>query len=210
MAYQPGIPTGTVPLNQDYLNLQGNFSSLDAQWKVDHVPLTNTGGVPPAGDNGYHTFVHLVPFSTTTTNPTKNQPVVAPAATAGYGQLFGAEINDGINTDQALYYLSGGNRLTQLTRNVQPVTAPNGYTFLPGGLLFQWGASSTGPTPGTTPTSFNIAFTSVYNVTVTPNGSLGVSPTPGLKSVTIGTPGSFIINNSSNQVFTFLWTAIGI
>jgi hypothetical protein len=123
MTYQPGIPTGTVPLNQDYLNIQGNFTSLNTQWQVDHVPLTTTGGSPP---NGYHTQVHLVPQST-------------PLATSGYGQVYSNTVNDGINTDQTLFFLTGGNRNLQLTRNFVPVSASNGYTFLPGGLILQWG-----------------------------------------------------------------------
>jgi hypothetical protein len=160
MAYQPNVPTGTVPLNQDYANLQGNFSSLDSQWKVDHVPLTNTSGVPPAGDNGYHTFVHFVPFSTPSSVPPSTQPVVpgvsGPSATPGFGQLFGVTVADGQNTDSSLYYLSSGGRLTQLTRNIQPLAASPGYTFLPGGLIFQWGVTVSS---GTGNISFPIPFT---------------------------------------------------
>src|SRR5882757_6313099 len=115
-SYQPGIPTGSVPLNQDYLNIQGNFTSLNTSFSVDHSPLT-TATSPP---NGYHTFVHLVPFSNTVTNPTTNQPVVAPSPNTGYGQLFGAQINDGLATDTALYHLTGGGLLQQLTRNIAP------------------------------------------------------------------------------------------
>lgn len=135
MSYQPGVPTGLVPLNQDYLNLQGNFTQLSNQFLVNHVPLTSTSGTPP---NGYHTQVNLVPFSTTTTNPPNNQPVIAPTATTGYGQLFSSDINDGINDDTALYWLSGGNKLIQLTRNFNPVLMDPGYTCLPGGLILQW------------------------------------------------------------------------
>lgn len=195
MAYQPGIPTGSVPLNQDYLNIQGNFSSLNTQFNVDHVPLTDTSGTPP---NGYHTFVHLVPFSTTTTNPPNNQPVVAPAATVGYGQLFGAKINDGINTDQALYYLSGGNRLTQLTRNIQPLTAANGYSFLPGGMLIQWGVSTANVLHN---------FLQAFKAATTPVMTLGVSNGASISTI-------LTLNNTSYQVngpagSSFNWIAIG-
>ncbi len=136
MSYQPGIPTGSVPLNQDYLNLQQNFTQINDQFMVDHVPLTSTSGTPP---NGYHEAIHMVPVSTTASNPPNNQPINGYTATAGYGQLLDAEINDGINTDTALFFLTGGNKLIQLTRNVVPVMATNGYTFMPGGLIFQWG-----------------------------------------------------------------------
>ena len=142
MSYQPGIPTGIVPLDTDYLNLQTNFQQLDTQFGIDHIPFSNTGGNPP---NGYHESVHLNPQSTTVTNPPNNYdpitnyPQGVPTVTPGFGQLFSSEVNDGINTDQALFFLTGGNRLIPLTRNVSPFLANNGYTFLAGGLILQWG-----------------------------------------------------------------------
>lgn len=139
MTYQPNIPTGSVPLNQDYLNLQQNFSQINSQFLVDHVPLTSTSGTPP---NGYHEAIHMVPVSTTASNPPNNQPINGYTATAGYGQLLSPEIYDGVNTDTSLYYLSGGGRLTQLTRNFQPVAAASGYTSIPGGFVMQWGLAT--------------------------------------------------------------------
>lgn len=135
MAYQPGIPTGSVPLNQDYLNIQGNFTSLNTQFNEDHVPLTSTSGNPP---NGYHTTIHLVPPSTTATNPPNNFPPTLPAATVGFGQLNCPQTNDGVGVDTQLYFQSGGGFLTQMTRNIQPLNASQGYTFLPGGFIMQW------------------------------------------------------------------------
>ncbi len=153
MSYQPGVPTGFIPINQDYSALKENFTQLEDQFLVDHVPLSSTSGTPP---NGYHESIHLVPQSTTATNPPNNQPVVTPTATPGYGQLFNAEINDGANTDTVLYFLSGGNRITELTRNIQPVAAQNGYTFIPGGLILQWAQFTAPAATGTV--NFNILF----------------------------------------------------
>lgn len=139
MSYQPGIPTGTVPLNQDYLNIQGNFTSINNQFLVDHVPLTSSG-ISPDQPKGYHMAIHLVPVSTKASNPPDNYPNTSvPAATPGYGQLLGAQTYDGNGTDQTLFFLTGANKLLQLTSNILPVKSANGYTFLPGGLLVQWG-----------------------------------------------------------------------
>lgn len=135
--YQPGIPTGLVNLDVDYQNIQNNFQQLDTSFGKDHVTFSSQ-----TAQNGYHTSIHLNPISTTVTNPPNNQPVVTPVATAGYGQLFSASIDDGINTDTALYFLTGGNRLIQLTRNFAPVASASGYTFLPGGLVMQWGLAT--------------------------------------------------------------------
>jgi hypothetical protein len=151
--YQPGIPTGFIPLNQDYLNLQGNFTSLNDQFLVDHVPLDSASVTSP---NGYHESIHFVPQSTTsdTSNPPTNYPPTTPPVTAGYGQLFSAQVNDGISTDTALYWLTGGGILTELTRNLLPVVAQNGYTYLPGGIIIQWARFS--PTTNSSPP--NITF----------------------------------------------------
>lgn len=46
--YQPGIPTGTVNLDQDYQNLQNNFQQINTTYAVDHIPLTQ------ATNNGFH------------------------------------------------------------------------------------------------------------------------------------------------------------
>lgn len=164
MTYQPGIPTGTVNLDVDYLNIQNNFQQLDTQFGIDHIPFSNTGGTPPTGINGYHQYVHFNPFSTTATNPPNNYvpatatPSAVPSATPGFGQIFSCQVNDGINTDESLYWLSGGNRLITLTRNFTPASAltnGNGYTFLPGGFILMWGSVSVTPA---TNVSGNVIF----------------------------------------------------
>jgi len=129
MTYQPGVPTGSIPLNQDYLNIQGNFTSLNTQFNVDHVPLTSTSGNPP---NGYHTSIHLVPAS-----------FIANAS--GYGQLYNNTNNDGYSNDQSLYFNTGtGNLTLQLTNNFVPTkgasVGDSGRTFLPGGITLIWGS----------------------------------------------------------------------
>jgi len=193
MTYQPGVPTGSVPLNQDYLNLQQNFTQINNQFLVDHVPLTSTSGTPP---NGYHTVVHLVPISTTASRPPNNQPI-NPAdytATAGYGQLLSAQINDGINTDTAFYFLTSGNRLLQMTRNFVPIATTIGATFLPGGLIMQWG---TGTYSNGSVVTFSPTMTSCFSVTAT----FADTNTQGFISI-VGQSGAgftFRLRNSSNN-----------
>jgi hypothetical protein len=181
-SYQPGIPTGYVTLNLDYLNIQGNFQQLETTYGTDHVAYSQ------AVNNGYHTNIHLVPFSTTITNPLNNNypisqstsPPSEPTATGGFGQLFSAQSNDGINPDEMLYFLTGGNRLIQFTRNFVPTPLTNDYngvgtpwsagaTFLPGGIIYQWGTyyPSAGEfsLPLTTTVKFPQAFTNT-NTTI--------------------------------------------
>lgn len=216
MSYQPGIPSGTVDLDQDYINIRNNFTQLDNQFGVDHIPFSNNSGTPPTGVNGYHTSVHLNPISTTATNPTTNYPPAVPPTTIGFGQIFGVQVNDGFGPDQTFYYLSGQGRLTQMTRNFQPVTTgnsnQNGSTFLPGGIVLQWGFATVAIN-----TTTSILFvtnnkdfpTACFNVQITGlrtnNGGDGVFLSQGSVS-----PTGFTVRNGSGSITQIYWTALGI
>lgn len=143
--YNPGVPTGTVDLDVDYQNLQDNFQQLNIAYGVDHTPFSDTSGVPPGGITGMHKAIHMIPVSTVATNPPNNQPINGYTAVANYGQILSAQINDSINTDESLYFLTGGNRLTQFTRNFTtginnvPPLFTSGATFIPGGFILNFG-----------------------------------------------------------------------
>lgn len=208
MNYQPNIPTGILNLSVDFQNLMGNFQALDTIFGVDHVRYSNA-----TAQKGYHESIHFNPVSTTATNPPNNQPIAAPSAVAGYGQEFSAEINDGINTDTALYFLTGGNRLLQMTRNFQPVISSSGRTFLPGGLILQWGrvnVLSSGTT--TASVSFAMAFPGAcFNVWTNPFYSGAAPNNPANVSIGALSTTSFgytAITNSSSYN-GFFWIALG-
>lgn len=206
--YNPNIPTGTIPLNQDYLNLQNNFNQANIAFGGDHVPFTDTSGLPPTGITGMHTPIHMVPISTSTTNPPNNYPPNGYTAVTGYGQLINAVCNDGYSTDNTLFFLTGKNRLQQLTRNLTPQAVTNGYTFIPGGLILQWGTASI---TGSKTVSFNAATSiNILNMQTTFIGSSSSSNTLSIVSVTPGSPGSFTWNFTGSTSYTqFYWVAIG-
>lgn len=205
--YQPNIPTGTVDLDQDYLNLQGNFQQLDISFGVDHKTFSDA-----TAQNGYHTKVHLVPTSTVASNMPKNQPITPVVPTPGYGQLFSAQIADGFDTDEALYFLTGGNKELQLTRNLVPVMSSNGYTFMAGGLVIQWGVKAAPPATGTvTFATSNKAFPNNCFVVTCSMKYTGTAPnTASSVSVTglTKTQFDFTIKGSSN-FDGFYWIALG-
>jgi hypothetical protein len=190
--YQPGIPTGTVDLSVDYQNLQDNFTQINTTYGIDHVPLTDG-----TSDNGYHKAVHLV-------------QQVAPAAVAGVGSLYSTTFNDKVNTDQTLYYKTGANRTIQMTMNFVPVLSDNGYTFFPGGLIFQWGKISPIDPSRTTPVLFatsNINFpTKCFGVTLTLS-SANASQNAILQSGSLNQFGFTVFSTTS--IGTIYWTAIG-
>jgi hypothetical protein len=191
MAFQPSIPTGLVNLDVDYQNLQNNFAALDNVFGVDHTKFSNA-----TAQKGYHTAIHLIPQA-------------PPAATAGYGQIFSQSLNDGINTDTELFFLTGGNRLLQLTRNFVPVKNNNGYTFLPGGLIMQWGFSTAVTSSAGNTINYPIAFpNAIYNVSAT----VQTSDNSTIRFSILGNPTltNFSTTQTSSSKFTRLyWTAIG-
>lgn len=218
--YQPGIPTGTVNLDIDYDNIQKNFQQLDTSFGVDHVTFSNQ-----TAQNGYHESIHLNPFSTTVTNPPDNyvkataSPAGLPTATPGFGQLFSCQVNDGLDTDESLYWQTGGDKLIPITRNLSPVAANNGYTCIPGGFIMEWGQKTvtrsppaTSPNTGATSVTFPIPFTNAcFNVNAVTRYGSG-SPPNSASSVSIGniTLTGFDYTVSGSQNFEgFYWTAIG-
>ncbi len=175
MVYDPGVPTGFVDLDVDYQAIQDNFSGANTSFGIDHVPFDNT-----TAQNGYHTDIHFNPFSTVALSPTPNNydfptqypvqgtiPPGAPPTVAAIGQLFSAQVNDSINADTGLYWLSGNGNKVAMTRNFVPSHATNGRTFLPGGLIMQWGTQLT--TTSNLGTTFNwpFPFTTFYSATLT-------------------------------------------
>lgn len=203
--YQPNIPTGTVDLDQDYQNIQANFDQLNIAYGVDHVPFSDTSGVPPGGITGMHTILHL-------------QSKATPAAIAAVGQLFNAVVNDGHDTNTILYFKTGitvGNpagNLLQLTSNIQPVLGTNGVTFLPGGLILQWGKiSSISSGLVTFNSAPNIAFTNCYSIWTQPFYT-GTAPN-GAATVSVkqNTNVSFnwVFNTNSSNYNGFYWIALG-
>lgn len=193
-SYQPGIPTGTVNLDVDYQNIQGNFQQLDTTYGTDHVAYSQ------ATNNGYHNIIRLVPHA-------------IPSAISGIGQFFTQTINDGINSDQALYYLSGGNRQVQLTRNFQPTNGINGSSFLPGGLILNWGTATINTLGTPTNITFNQAVTSgVYSITIGCINTGGNSPSANnvfIKDGSVTNSGFTVTNSSSGTVTKIYWMAIG-
>ena len=213
--YQPGVPTGTVQLDQDYLNLQRNATALNTIFGVDHLPFANT-----TAQQGYHTDIHFVPVSTTAANP-GNYPVPAntPAGIPSYGQLFTAVTGDGFGVDTMLFFKTGaaGGVLNQLTSNVTPgFDATNSgawVTYLPGGLVMQFGfiASLAGNPTITYPRPFP---TQTLNVQITPLSStiLIGSDTYAIWGFANPNASSFRVINAgtkSGASYAAYWMAIG-
>lgn len=203
--YNPNIPTGLIKLKIDYKNLQNNFKQLNDTYGVDHIPLTDNSGLFPSGLNGVHKIVHLVPQSGT------------PTAFTSVGEIYTKSINS-VQTDIALFYQTGAGREIQMTMNVVPSATYNGYSFLPGGLLYQWGfvvIAGSGTSSGVT--NFPIAFPNNVISTVATPYYKGSAPNSGSSigiktdhtSGTSKTNFAWTVSTSSGAYDGFQWFSIG-
>ncbi len=167
-------------------NLDGTFQTLSVDHQNQNQP-----------NPGYHNVIHMMPNA-------------APAPIANIGQLLQNVGNDGFATDTTFFFETGLGLLLQLTRNVQPAVIQNGYTFLPGGLVLQWGFVASTAASGTT--NFNVAFpNNIFNVSLTAVSSAVTAHANGMYISGAPTTASFgwsQADRASNQT-GFFWTAIG-
>ena len=118
-----------------------------------------------------------------------------------------------------MLFRSGGGRLLQLTRNFVPVAAVNGYTFLPGGLIMQWGikslSSSSSQSGNVNFATANINFPNAcFNVSLTlvsrVGGTSSSDNTIGVRSGSVSTTRFiFDYNGNGGNYSNFYWVAIG-
>lgn len=111
--------------------------------------------------------------------------------------------------DPELFGIDASSNVLQFT-NGAPTLSQNGYTFLPGGSVLQWGRDTlTGA--GVTVT-FPVAYSSTaWVVTVTPYGNTVTGSTPKPFGATLITSTNFKASalNGAGANFTFGWMAIG-
>lgn len=208
-SYQPGIPTGFVNLDQDYQNIQNNFTQLDTTYKVDHVPLTQPT------NNGFHLKASLV------------EQIVDPIPPVGvdtlYTKVFGSPMAG------ELFYVRGGagtpiqmtsGDIFPYTNNYTPIRSPAvppvgtafsaGSTFLPGGFLMQYGTVDASKTTVIYPFLFSSA---PFMIQLTLKGTqAGSSSRIALSVFSESNPSQFVyeITITSGVTANYVnWLAIG-
>lgn len=104
-------------------------------------------------------------------------------------------------------------QLTNLTNTGDPVAATDGYTFLPGGLIFQWGQSAIASSGTITTITYPLAFpNAVFSITIGMFNTANNSPTINTAFIKDGTvkKNQFMMTNSSNGTLDNInWMAIG-
>ncbi len=186
--YTRGIPASSHNPSTDQSDMQVNNDSVDDLLLIDHYSFNNQ-----ANFSGYHKKVSLV-----------NNPGPFPTP-GGVGSVLYGSNNDWVFTTASL--AGAGVQMTVGTK--PPIALANGSSFLPGGILIQWGTGNT--VLGTLTQAYTYAFSTFFSATATV-GALG----PGNSVISINTlnPAQITISTSNqsfqpNSVQVF-WMAIGL
>jgi len=203
-SYNTGIPAANNNPSVDQPNMQTNTNSINSILNVDHYNFNDNEG-------GHHRQTTFVDQTIPTTAVGQSALY---SKTSGQSQVFATGNN---STDEY-----------QLTRMIDasfakfslevPLVASGtasgdgGWTFLPGGMLLQYGSCTNDSTSGGSTFTFPVAFTSVpFSMVATP----GVADTNRYScNVTVLTTTQFRVDihrNESSSSFAapFTWIAIG-
>lgn len=186
MSYNPSIPQANDLISVSQGDIQTNFTQANTLIAIDHYEFDHA----TVANRGKHKSVVL--------------PEAAAIATAAdEGALYTKD--DG--TRPALYYRQESNGTEIPLTGINPVSANNGYTFLQGSMLIQWGKVAAPGNAG------NVVFPTVFSA---PPYSIQVSlerasggQTVTVDSTTAPTAAGFnYLSSSAGSVFLY-WIAIG-
>ncbi len=197
MTYDPNQPNPNDDLDVSQPKLLLNSQQLDIVFGVNHFKFSDL-----SGNAGKHTFVELVGVS------------VDPVAGSGENVLFSKSV---AGKTQMFYRRSSGGPI-QLTGPETPVIADNGYTFLPGGIMLQWGriASTNNSYTQLNFATGNVNFlndcfqvwTQVVGDLSIPSASANIVIDP-TSLDRFGFKWAFIKSGSTSHYTGFYWAAIG-
>lgn len=191
MTYTPDVPLPTDLPSDSQQTFRTNFNQLNTIFTENHFAFND----PTASLRGKHNWVT---FPVRAADP--------PGLGATEIGLFceNLTLGDGTTPTELVMKRGGGSRI-YLT-GPEPSAVANGYTFLPGKLLIQWGKDTAAS--GDTAHSFNINFTgNAYSVVVTVDHNSSTATSFNL-SATPSNSG-FRIRNGDSSGHTFYWIAIG-
>lgn len=205
MTFNPNIPQPTDFLATSQQDILTNFQTANTSQSVNHFPFNDT-----TADNGKHKFLQM---------PESAAPVTAADEGGVYCKVGAAPAETNL-------WLRGENngfeyQLTSLDSSATASFAANtsaintsGWTFLPGGLVLQYGyrkVSAKGTaTTVTFPKSFN---TAVFCITIGSVTDEGPSPSPNNQFVfqsSIALTGFTLVNSSGSSSRRTYWMALGI
>ena len=131
MTYNDAIPQGPDYLSDSQPEILENFSQLNAVFNENHVKFNDV----TVSDRGKHTNVHLIEQADSP-GTAANEMALYTKETDGVSELFLQR--EGLAAAGDDIQMSVGT----------PLVGGNGYTFLPGGIIFQWCSGLAAPGAG--------------------------------------------------------------
>lgn len=194
-AYDETIPNPSHSPAQDVTQMQVNSASIDGIIAVDHIGFGLANG-------GKHNQAQLATLGAIPAGLINGFETLYAKAAAGSGELYFTRGSSGTEI--------------QMTGPGAPLAATNGYTFLPGGILVQWGLALATKNVLTTTLfvtdnkDFPNACFSVFAQPAATGAQASDYCTIQMQDSSISTTGfSFYMNTTSSRFFGIYWLAIG-
>lgn len=194
MSYTANVPVSGQSLGNSRPIINQNFQTIDTAFTVNHKNFNNAQA-------GKHELVQLPTAQAASPGTAAGEIALYSKDVAGVPQLFFQKES-----------VAAAGADIQMTVDVVPTAAENGVTFLPGGMILQWGKVATGSVSEIY--GFNITFpNNVFNIQVCPIS--GAAPYPSvLFSAVVSSTALFVIKysgstNVSANYPNIYWTAIG-
>lgn len=205
MTYTPDIPISGETLGSTRDRIRGNFQENAVVEAVNHVAFNSVG-------KGKHKFLQMP------------EQVSAPVTLVNEAGFYSKA---GLNPAEANLFFRGENNgfEYQLTKaysaqtatfgnntnyQVGPPSLNGGWTFLPGGLILQYGYTNSISSSSSRTVTFPVIFPNeVISINIT---GLRAASSPGDTDAWVSTgytTTSFVIFNNGSHSFQYFWQAIG-
>ncbi len=194
--YTPGYPPDGSSLGQTKATIRNNLDGTFQTLAVDHIDNNGQPGSKPAG---YHNLIHMVPQAST------------PAPVTNYSLLYSKFVTPtGGTADTQLFHESSSGVITQLTGPNAVSAVTNGYAWLPGPILVQWGSAAF--TSSNQSVDLNIDFpNNFFNIQITPSSTSTGTSRNIVATFSVSQPLHRFTVKSINYTSSdsFFWFAIG-
>lgn len=202
--YSNSIPQPGDFLSDSQQDILNNFIQLDTTMGQDHYNFSDN-----TSNNGKHKQTRFV-----------NEAAIPAGLVTGEGTLYTKAVS---SESQAFYSPDDTGREYQMTRTVEASfssfantagTSSSGWTFLPGGILMQYGLKTVDAKGTATTITFPVEFTGTpFSITIGNVTNEGNSPGANnqfIKDGSVSTTSFDIVNSSSSSARKVYWMAIGV
>lgn len=194
-AFTNSIPAPSHTLAADQPLMLANNQYLQTSVGVDHNFTANTG----TAEDGHHKIIHFL------------KQAGDPGPTVNIGQLY----TKTVGADVQLFWLSGAGTPEQLSASAGGTPGGDGFVYLPGGIIMQWGGGSVSASGTATPFVFPLVGgfpTNLFSITIGCRTGEGNSPGENNQFIKEGSQtltGFSIVNSSGSAARKIYYIAIG-